>query len=398
MSEGRVRRALLATVPPDEIGAQRRAWRVTRAAFVDREPTPWPIRYRVPIGAVAIGVAVLAAAISPPGRAVIGEVREAVGTERVVVGGVRQARPAPFTLPTKGRILVSAPSGVWIVQADGGRRRVGRYREGTWSPRGLHVGAAQGGQLTAVTPRGVVRWTLSQPRVHSPRWSPSGFRVAYLSGRELRVVAGDGTGDARLDAAEDVAPAWKPGDEHLLAYVAAGGNVNLVNTDTRETLWAGGETAAQARHLAWTADGARLVTAPRYDTGFGLAVFDANGIRKQFLLFGGQLLDLEPAPSGHRISLIRRVGPRSEVVIVDADSLRRQETIFSGMGRFSDVAWSPDGRWLLVGWASADQWLFLRSTDVSKVKAVSSLAVQFDPGGAGAGAFPRIEGWCCATE
>ena len=61
----------------------------------------------------------------------------------------------------------------------------------------------------------------------------------------------------------------------------------------------------------------------------------------------------------------------------------------------SDVAWSPGARWLLLGWQSADQWLFLRSTAVEKVKAVSSLAQQFDPGGTGAGPFPRIEGWCC---
>jgi hypothetical protein len=80
---------------------------------------------------------------------------------------------------------------------------------------------------------------------------------------------------------------------------------------------------------------------------------------------------------------------------VDADTLRKQETVFSGKGRFSDITWSPNGRWLLLGWESADQWLFIRSTDVSKIKALSSLRVQFDPGGAGAGTFPRIDGWCC---
>ena len=69
--------------------------------------------------------------------------------------------------------------------------------------------------------------------------------------------------------------------------------------------------------------------------------------------------------------------------------------MFDGQGRFSDVAWSPAGRWLLLGWVSADQWLFIRSTNASKLKAVSSLAVQFDPGGSGTGEFPRIEGWCC---
>ncbi len=398
MSERKVRRALLATAPPDEIGAQRRAWRVTRAAFVDREPTPWPIRHRRPIGALAIGLAVLAAAITPPGRAVLGGVRDAVGTERVVVGGAPRARPAPFTLPTKGRILVSAPSGVWVVAADGGRRKVGRYDEATWSPRGLHVAATRDHQLTALTPKGAVRWTLSQPRVHSPDWSPSGFRVAYLSGSELRVVAGDGTDDLRLDTALDVPPVWKPGDEHVLAYVAAGGMVNVVSTDTQQTLWTGGTSTARPQRLAWSADGTRLLTAPGYSRGFGLTVFDDAGTRRQFLVFGGELLDLEFAPSGHSVAVIRQVGGRSEVLVVNADSLRQREVIFSGKGRFSDVSWSPDGRWLLVGWPSADQWLFLRSTDVSKLKAVSSLAVQFDPGGIGAGEFPRIEGWCCPAE
>jgi dipeptidyl aminopeptidase/acylaminoacyl peptidase len=398
LSERRVRRALLSAVPPDEIGAQRRAWRVTRAAFVDREPTPWPVLHRRRIGALAIALAFLAAAITPPGRAVLGGVRDAVGTERVVVAGVPRARPAPFTLPTKGRILVSAPSGVWIVGGDGARRKVGNYDEATWSPRFLHVPAARGHQLTALTPRGVVRWTLSQPKVHSPDWSPSGFRVAYLSGRELRVVAGDGTDDTRLDAAVDVAPVWKPGDEHVLAYVAAAGMVNVVNTDTQQTLWTSGGTTARPQRLGWSADGTRLLSAPRYSRGFGLTVFDDGGTRRQFLAFAGELLDFEFAPRGHRVAVIRQVGERSELMIVNADSLRRREVIFSGKGRFSDVSWSPDGRWLLVGWPSADQWLFLRSTDVSKLKAVSSLAVQFDPGGLGAGEFPRIEGWCCRAE
>ena len=205
MNEHRLRQALLSVAPPDEIGAQRRAWRVVRTSFGEREPTPWPIRHRRPIGAVAIGVALLAAAVSPPGRAVIDEVREAVGTEKVV--GVPQAKPALFSLPAEGRVLVSAPSGAWIVSADGSRRKLGDYDEATWSPRGLFVGVSKRHQLAAVTPKGDVRWTLSRPRVHDASWAPSGFRVAYLSGSNLRLVAGDGTGDRRVDAALAVAPA-----------------------------------------------------------------------------------------------------------------------------------------------------------------------------------------------
>jgi dipeptidyl aminopeptidase/acylaminoacyl peptidase len=394
VTERKLRRALLATPPPDEIGAQRRAWRVVRAAYGEREPTPWPIRHRRPLAAAAIGAAVLAAAITPPGRAVIDEVREAVGTEKVV--GVPQAKPALFSLPTQGRVLVSAPTGAWVVSADGSRRKLGDYDEATWSPRGLFVGVSKRHQLAAVTPKGVVRWTLSKPRVHAPRWSPSGFRVAYLSGSNLRLVAGDGTGDRRLDAAQNVPPVWKPGEEHVLAYADRNGTINVVSTDDGETLWTAAGLASSPMQLEWSADATRLLAMRRLPAGrFALVVFDEGGRRRQYLELPGEPVEAAFAPNDHRIALVRRVGPRSELLVVESDTLRRQEVVFSGLGRFSDVAWSPGARWFLLGWQSADQWLFIRSTDVSKVSAVSSLAVQFDPGGTGLGPFPRIEGWCC---
>jgi hypothetical protein len=394
MNEQRLRRELLMIAPPDEIGAQRRAWRVVRTAFGEREPTPWPIRHRRPIGAVAIGIALLAAAISSPGRAVIDDVRDAVGTEKVV--GVPQAKPALFSLPAEGRVLVSAPTGAWVVSADGSRRKLGDYDEATWSPRGLFVGVSKRHQLAAVTPKGVVRWTLSRPRVREPRWAPSGFRVAYLSGRNLRIVAGDGTGDRRVDAAQPVAPAWRPGTEHVLAYADRNGAVTVIAADDSQTLWTSGGTTPGPAHLEWSADASRLLVArPLAGGRFALVVYDAGGRRVQSLEFPGQFLDASFAPTGHQVAVIRRVGTRSELLVVEADTLRRQEVVFGGLGRFSEVAWSPAGRWLLLGWESADQWLFIRSTDVSKIKAVSSLAVQFDPGGTGAGEFPRIEGWCC---
>ena len=126
-----------------------------------------------------------------------------------------------------------------------------------------------------------------------------------------------------------------------------------------------------------------------------LVVFDGEGRRRQYLELPGTPAEAAFAPRDHSLALLRRIGPRSELVVVNGDSLRDQQVVFSGLGRFSEVTWSPDGRWLLVGWPSADQWLFIRSADVSKIKAVSSLGVQFDPGGTGAGPFPRIEGWCC---
>lgn len=399
MNERRLHQALVGVSPPDEMGAQRRSWRVVRTAFGDREPTPWPVRHRGPIVGAAVAVALLAAALSSPGRAVIGGVRDAVGTETTTVTGVPQARPSLFSLPTRGRLLVTAPTGAWVVSADGHRRRLGDYRNATWSPEGRVVAVSKASELAAVTPVGAVRWTLSRPRVHDPAWAPSGFRVAYLSGANLRVVAGDGTGDERIDAAQNVAPVWRPGEEHVLAFVDPGGNVNVVQSDDKQVLWTAGESASSPMQLAWSADGRRLLAVRRLEGGrMALVVFDGEGRRRQYLELPGTPADAAFAPQGHSVALVRRVGPRSELVVVNGDSLRDQQVVFSGLGRFSGVTWAPDGRWLLLGWPSADQWLFARSADVSKIKAVSSLAVQFDPGGSGAGPFPRVEGWCCAPR
>ena len=397
MRDRDLRRALLGVPPPDEIGAQRRTWRLVRAAFDEREPMAWPRRHARPLIAAAAGVAILAAVLSPPGRAVITDVREAIGTEKVA--GVPKAKPALFSLPAKGQVLVKAPTGVWVVNGDGSRRLLGKYDEASWSPRGLHVVASSRSQLVALTPKGEVRWAIARPRVHDARWAPSGFRVAYLSGANLRVVAGDKTGDRRVDAAARVAPAWRPGEDHVLAYVARDGNLTVIETDDSQTLWSSGLVGTPL-HLEWTADGSRLlVVTPLESGGFTLAVYGEGGRRLQSLVLTGRFAAAAFAPNDHRIALVRWVtnqkGEASELLVVDGDSIRRQEPVFTGKGKFSDVAWSPGGRWLLLGWESADQWLFIRSTDVEKVTAHSSLAQQFDPGGTGAGAFPRIEGWCC---
>jgi hypothetical protein len=397
VNERRLRRMILATAPPDEIGAQRRGWRVTRAAFSEREPTPWPTRNRRLLTAGAVAAAALLAAVSPPGRAVIGGVRDAVGTEKVVTRAqapaAQQGPTGPLRLPTEGRVLVAAPSGVWFVSGQGRRRRVGDYDEATWAPGGRLIGAARRHQLVAVTPSGRARWTLARPRTHAPRWSPSGSRIAYLSGRNLRVVGADRTGDARLGAADDVAPAWRPGAENVLAYSASDGTVTVLSTNDRVTRWTAAGSAASPSQLDWSADGERLLVVRDLGGGrLGLVVFDGDGLRLQYLELRGVPIEAAFSPNDHRIALVRRVGPRSELLVLESDTLRRQTLVFSGHGRFSDVAWSPGGRWLLLGWESADQWLFFRSQDVSKVSAISSLAVQFSSRGR---EFPRVQGWCC---
>src|SRR5207248_2909734 len=137
--------------------------------------------------------AIVAAALSPPGRAVLGSLRK-------TVAGEKRAAPELFALPSGGRLLVNSPHGPWIVQPNGSRRRLGDYRDAAWSPHGKYVVVARPNEVLAVTPKGDVHWTVPRPRVRFARWGGSfvDTRVAYLSGSRLHMVAGDGTGDVDL--------------------------------------------------------------------------------------------------------------------------------------------------------------------------------------------------------
>jgi hypothetical protein len=75
--------------------------------------------------------------------------------------------------------------------------------------------------------------------------------------------------------------------------------------------------------------------------------------------------------------------------------------MLSGVGRFGDLAWSPDGQWLLATWPSANQWVFIRAGarrrgGIEKLLAVANIAQQFAPGSIERPRFPGLGGWCCA--
>ncbi len=180
---------------PGENEARARSWTILEAAFPEREPVEHRRRMLRPVVVVAVAAALLAAVLSPPGRAVLGEIRETVGVER--------AQPALFSLPAPGRLLVASDAGVWVVQEDGSKRLLGPYREASWSPFGRFVVATRENELAALEPDGDVRWTLARPGVRSPRWTgtDTDTRIAYVDRTGLRVVAGDGTGDRLLASA-----------------------------------------------------------------------------------------------------------------------------------------------------------------------------------------------------
>lgn len=392
MSRRRLRRELERAAPEDR-AARERSWRVVQAAYAGYEPRPrrrpWAALLATALVALA-GAAGMAAASAP--RSDVGRfVRGVLGVGRP------DARTALVRVPGGGRLLVASGSSTWIVSDDGARRRLGTYDGASWSPRGRYAVVWRGAELTAVDPRGRVRWSLAprtQPISHA-RWAPGdGFRVAYLAGPSLRIVDGDGTGDRRFAAARaDVAPAWRPGATHVLAYVDRRDRVNVVATDSGDRAWRGGAVAREAQ-LLWSAAGDRLlVLTPRR-----LALFDGRGrlVAARGIRAGLIAEHAVWSPRGRQVAVVRtsRATHHSEVVVLDARRGLRERLLPAGPGRFGAPAWSPDGRWLLLPWPEADQWLFLRPTGARRVTAVANIARQFAPG-AGRPSFPRTVTWCC---
>jgi hypothetical protein len=221
-----VKRELERLEIPGEHEARERAWGVVAAAFAEREPVPRRRSWK-PVAAVAVALVALAGLLSPPGRAVLDEIREVVGVEG--------AEPALFSLPTGGRLLVTSDAGAWVVERDGSKRLLGDYREASWSPFGAFVVASRANELVALEPDGDVRWSLARPDVRLPRWggSRTDTRIAYFSGGALRVVVGNGKSDRLLDRGAALrAPVWRPGPGHVLVYARRDGSIRAVDADS----------------------------------------------------------------------------------------------------------------------------------------------------------------------
>lgn len=368
-----MRRELERIEIPDEHGARERAWAVVESAFAERVPARRrPLHLRA-AAALAIVGALLAAALSSPGTAVIDRIRKSVGVER--------ATPALFSLPSPGKLLVRTGSGIWVVHEDGSRRFLGPYREASWSPFGRFLAASRANELATLEPGGDVHWTLARPGVRLPSWGGTRVdtRIAYLGRGELRIVAGDGTGDhlgcAGTSAAR-VAAAWQPGPPRVLAVAANDGAVRVYDSESCRLLWRT-ESGLRPTKLEWSSVGDRLLVL----TPPGLRIYTARGRL--------HAKDTPPAPS--RDSDAAFVPGTNEVVAIrvrgNQSNVFAPGTLFHAGGKLGQVVPSPDGRWLLVTWPSADQWVFIRANGRG-IRAVSNISEQFDSAG-----FPRIEGW-----
>lgn len=394
MKERELRAELRRMRPADAEQAHERARAVVLGVYDGRRPlSRRRRRAAVPVAmAFVFALAGGVFAATAPGAAVSDWVRDLVGRERPA------PRPAPALagLPAAGRLLVSGPGGAWIVDADGSRRRLGAYREVTWSPQGLFVAVTRDRQLLAVDRRGSVRWALARRRpVHDPRWAPSGYRIAYRSGDSLRVVAADGSGD-RLIASRvrPVAAAWRPGPRNDLAYVDRSGRVVFTDVDASRTLRRS-RPGSTVQALQWSADGTRLLlTSAR-----GIQTLDTAGTLRTIYRGppGSSLVDAQFAPIGSRVAVVRRRGRAGHEVLVTTAAARRPKprSLFSAAAPIRSVTWSPGGRLILADWTGADQWLFLPVRPSRQASAVAGIAGHFDPSRRRARSGLRIEGWCC---
>ena len=224
-----MRRELERLDVPGEHEARERAWALVQAAYAEHEPDSPKRAFLRPLVVAAALTALVAAALSPAGRAVLDGVREAVGVE--------SASESLFQVPSGGRLLVTAESGAWIVAADGSKRRLGDYESASWSPFGRFVAASRPTELAALEPDGDVRWKLARPRVRTPIWTGtrSDTRIAYVTDGRLHVVGGDGRRDVEAGGstspALSVAPAWRPGSAFEIAYLDTRGYVTAFGTE-----------------------------------------------------------------------------------------------------------------------------------------------------------------------
>lgn len=369
-----MKRELEAVEIPGAHDARERAWAMARGALAEREVVPVEShRLRLAV-AIAVVAAVVAAALSPPGRAVLDEIREAVGVER--------AQQGLFSLPAQGQVLVGSDAGVWVVHEDGSKRLLGDYREASWSPFGRFVVAAGTNELVALEPDGDLRWTLGRPRARSPRWSgtEADTRIAYVDRTGVRVVAGDGTGDRLL--APYVAPfAWRPGPGHVLATLR-GGELQLHNVESGRVLrQVDAGPVGEVLDLSWSPDGRSALIAHPDEI---VLVDVARGTRRSIPVRERDAVAATFSPNGRTVAVLR---PNAVLVVDAAGPRSAPRRIFAGAGPFSGLTWSPDGRWLLVGWPAADQWVFVRA-DGGSIRAVANVSKQFR-----STSFPEVEGW-----
>ena len=394
--ERRLRDELHAARPPRAAEAERRAWHVVSAAHAARAPTR-ERRRGVRFAVAAAAAAALGLLALTPAGAKVGD-----WIDDVVSPAPEATRSSLTSLPAKGRLLVVADGGAFIVRDDGARRRLGTFRDATWSPGGLFVAGARGRELVAMNPDGSERWTRpADGPVSLPRWSPDGYRIAYRSGSDLHVAIGNNDASWRVARGVGAAPpAWKPLPQPLdqvLAFAAAG-RVRIVEADPPHRVIGVTPPGPGPREIWWGDGGRRLVTVSARSVrvhGPAGALLRTIDLPRGFTSAGSAM-----APAGKRLAVVARsanAAVPSRLLLVRLGRAGPPRLLVSLPGSFEGLSWSMDGSVLVLGLPEADQWLFVRpraSVAPASVKGIRDVfAGGLQPR---RGEFPRPAGWCYA--
>jgi hypothetical protein len=370
---------------PGEREAASRAWATVRAAAAHPlDPTEEARSERIgptrssrtgptrrsrlgpaPSARLRLGLAVLAsaaglaliAALTPAGASISRLVRHAVSSPPA-----HHRAPARPHLPAAGRVLVASPTGAWVVQRGGARRRLAGLRDPAWSPHGLFVAGVRGGALVVLTPAGALRWRLPARDVREPRWSADGLYLAYESGGALHRVWGNGAHDVAVTEGRGAAAwAWRPGIATSaqtfapeLAYVTRSGDLILRHMFTGQVLWRRSLGDLHARALAWSPGGSRLVVVgPR-----ALVLRGRDGRPTGTIPVPGTPLAAAVSPDGRTAAVVGFDGARSALVLAPLTPAGAPtSTPLDVAGRLGAPHFSPDGRWVLV--SGGNRWLLV---------------------------------------
>jgi hypothetical protein len=311
---------------------------------------------------------------------------------------------ADFALPAAGELLVELPGGgLFVVERDGVRRRLGEWYDAAWSPDGQLVAAARGRTVAALGLDGRIAWSVRRSNAFAlaePDWAADGLKLAYRSGDAVRVVDRDGSGDRRVAGPLRFAgPRWRPGLGYMLAWADRRGRVRLLDVAGARTLWKSRPgRPARPWGLVWSRDGTTLAAV----SGTSVRVFDAGTGRvlRRLRAHGTQRFEAAAfdRSGSSRLILVRhdiRYGGSRVTTVPARRSMGRERRIFAGRGRVIDLTFSPDGRWLLLGWRGANQWRFVRLRGGNRVVAVRRITRRLNRRPVGRWAFPSVRGWCC---
>jgi Tol biopolymer transport system component len=283
-------------------------------------------------------------------------------------------------------------SGMYVVEADGGSRRLllaagprdypdGTFRtalfQPTFSPDGTQIayfvgGGDWGNTLRVMNADGSdVRVVIDQEfgHVNDLAWSPDGSRLAFHApyGGGIWIVGVDGSGLTEVSQ-WGAAPRWSPTGRQL-AFESAGG-IWVINPDgsgLRQLALPG------RRDPVWSPDGSRIA----YLVKHSLYVADLDGTHVRTL----GTLELTPSPkppvvwiplplsaSGETDSVLRRdgeiLGYTGDLIAMDPRTGETRVLVHARdiPHRIGNAAWSADGRWVAYDIA-AESGLFVVNAD-----------------------------------